>query len=107
MSRRLRALSAVEHDIEAAYNWYVAELPFLGREFLDEIRNAYDRIEENPLKYQPLKYTVRRTLLRRFPYVVYFVVDEQSITIIAVLHASRAPERWQQRTGHFVNEPSP
>jgi plasmid stabilization system protein ParE len=68
-------------------------------EFLDELRATYGRIVEGPLKYQHLRSGIRRALLRRFPYAVYFAVEEAAIVVLAVLHASRDPAEWQRRRG--------
>jgi plasmid stabilization system protein ParE len=49
--------------------------------------------------YQDLRLGIRRALLRRFPYAVYFAVDGDVVVVIAVLHASRDPAEWQRRRG--------
>lgn len=41
---------------------------------------------------------VRRVLIRRFPYGVMYVVEEDVITIIACFHAKRDPKQWQDRS---------
>ena len=41
---RLEAEAAVEFDIEAAFEWYEAEEPNLGFEFLEQLRTAYQHI---------------------------------------------------------------
>jgi hypothetical protein len=42
--------------------------------------------------------SVRRALLRRFPYALFFVIDEQTLYfVIACFHASRNPLQWQRR----------
>jgi plasmid stabilization system protein ParE len=84
-------------DIESAFQWYEREQSGLGLEFLDELRAAYNRIVENPFKYPHLRSGVRRALLKRFPYVVYFAVDAAVLVVLAVLHASRHPAEWQRR----------
>jgi len=39
----------------------------------------------------------RHTLLRRFPYAVYFTVNGENISIFAVVHSSPDPSEWQRR----------
>jgi plasmid stabilization system protein ParE len=85
-------------DIEAVFHWYEKEQPGLGIEFLDELRATYNRIVEGPFKYQHLRSGIRRALLKRFPYAVYFSVEQTVIVVLTVLHASRDPAEWQQRT---------
>ena len=88
---------ASDADIEAAFNWYESEERGLGLVFLEEVRAAYNRILENPFKYEVIQSGIRRTLTRRFPYAVFFSVDDDVIFIIAVLHTARDPEEWQFR----------
>jgi plasmid stabilization system protein ParE len=71
----------------------------LGLQFLDELRASYDRIVEGPLKYQELRSGIRRALLRRFPYAIYFAIEGDVVVVLAVLHASRDPAEWQRRRG--------
>jgi toxin ParE1/3/4 len=66
-------------------------------EFLDQLGTAYDRIADDPFKYQDLESGIRRALLRRFPYAVYFAVERDVVVILAVLHVSRDPAEWQRR----------
>ena len=84
-------------DIEAAFHWYENERPGLGLESLGELRAAYSRIARGPLGYQDLRSGIRRALLRRFPYAVYFAIDGDVVVVLAVLHVSRAPTEWQRR----------
>jgi len=94
---RIDAEPAVDSDVEAAFNWYEAEEPGLGTEFIDELRAAYGRIAEGPFRYQELRSGVRRALTRRFPYAIYFSVEGEVIVVLAVLHARRDPAEWQRR----------
>ncbi|HEV8721197.1 MAG TPA: type II toxin-antitoxin system RelE/ParE family toxin [Candidatus Binatia bacterium] len=96
---RLVSEPQADLDIEAAFQWYEKEQSGLGLEFLDELRAAYNRIVEGPFKYPHLRSGVRRALVRRFPYVVYFALEPTVIVVLAVLHASRDPAEWQRRIG--------
>jgi toxin ParE1/3/4 len=88
---------ASDADIEAAFEWYESEQPGLGLEFLEEVRAAYTRILEGPFKYQELRSGIRRALTRRFPYGIYFSVEDDLIVVIAVLDTARDPAEWQFR----------
>jgi plasmid stabilization system protein ParE len=96
---RLVAEPRVDLDVAAAYDWYEKERAGLGREFLDELRATYNRIADGPLKYQHLRSGIRRALVRRFPYGVYFAVEDDVIVVLCVLHANRDPAEWQRRRG--------
>jgi toxin ParE1/3/4 len=96
---RLISEPPADLDVEAAFEWYETERPGLGLEFLDELRASYNRIADGPLKYQELRGGIRRALLRRFPYAVYFGIEGDIVVVVAVLHASRDPAEWQRRRG--------
>lgn len=98
-AKRLLSTPRADLDVEAAFAWYENERSGLGLEFLDELRATYDRIPDGPLKYQVIRSGVRRALLRRFPYAVYFAVEEAVVVVLTVLHASRDPAEWQRRRG--------
>ena len=72
---RVLARRAVDRDVEAAFDWYESQAPELGIQFLGELRATYDRIAAGPAKYQLAGTRVRRALLRRFPYAVYFAIE--------------------------------
>jgi toxin ParE1/3/4 len=95
---RLVSEPRADIDVEAAFDWYQGEQPGLGLEFLDELRAAYDRIVDGPLKYPQLRSNTRRALLRRFPYAVFFAVEGEIIVVLAVLHTARNPAEWQRRS---------
>ena len=94
---RLVAEPRADLDIAAAYQWYETERAGLGLEFLGQLGTAYDRIVSDPLRYRELESRIRRALLRRFPYAVYFAVESDVVVVLAVLHVSRDPAEWQRR----------
>ena len=94
---RLVAEPRADLDVAAAYQWYESERAGLGAQFLNQLSVTYDRIAEDPLRYQDLESGIRRALLRRFPYAVYFAVESDLVVVLAVLHVSRAPAEWQRR----------
>jgi plasmid stabilization system protein ParE len=36
--------------------------------------------------------------MTRFPFGIYFRVEQSQIIVVAVIHGSRHPRRWQSRT---------
>jgi plasmid stabilization system protein ParE len=40
---------------------------------------------------------VRRALVRRFPYAIYYRVEPERIAVIAIHHGKRDPRHWQSR----------
>ncbi len=87
---------AAQADIREAALWYDAQRPGLGSEFTLRVDALVERIAQNPLQFPEIGSGVRRALLQRFPYALYFVVAAWPV-VIAVLHQRRHPERLKQR----------
>jgi plasmid stabilization system protein ParE len=86
-----------ERDIEQAAFWYEQQREGLGVEVVLELDAVLERVETVPRQFPEIEPRVRRALLRRFPYAVYFVIDEDTIGVFAVLHQSRDPRLWKAR----------
>ena len=83
-------------DIRAVALWYESQRPGLGSEFTLRFDGLVERIAQNPLQFPEIGSGVRRALLQRFPYAIYFVVAACPI-VIAVLHHRRHPDTWKRR----------
>jgi len=97
MSRRLIVRPEAEADLREAVLWYDQQKQELGEEFLDAVDDAIASIRRYPLMQPAIYKDARRTLTRRFPYGVFYVVGPACISVIAVFHTSRDPKEWQAR----------
>jgi plasmid stabilization system protein ParE len=86
-----------ELDISEAYIWYESRRIGLGEEFLSSVDACVERIRRQPALYAFVHETYRRALVRRFPYAIFFEYGEPTVTVYAVFHTSRDPEKWRQR----------
>jgi plasmid stabilization system protein ParE len=93
----VRFTPAARAEVIQAQDWYEHEAPGLGRRFRGAIEASTERMSANPLQFPAVLKNVRRALLRRFPYSLFFVIDEETLLIIACFHASRDPVHWQKR----------
>ena len=97
MPRSLIILPEVESDIGEAYWWYEEKDMGLGDEFLRCLDEALSRISSHP-EHFPVRFDdVRRILVRRFPYAVYFYNDEFYVYITYVFHTAQNPNRLLER----------
>ena len=101
MNYRLDVQADAEKDLAEATFWYESQAEGLGLELLVCFKALSVLIQRHPLGYEA-KYkikgrAVRVAMLNRFPYGVYFFVDETTIQIIAVMHAKRSERNWQKR----------
>ena len=62
-----------------------------------ELDSLMTRIGATPFQFPQIHPSVRRALLKRFPYSVYFLVGDEQVEVIAVLHQHRHPNTWRNR----------
>lgn len=94
MSQRLIVRPEAEQDIASAARWYEERQPGLSLAFRSALDRTLATIIENPDSYTPVHRNIRRALLRRFPYGVFYVRQTERIVVLAVLHTSRDPTLW-------------
>jgi plasmid stabilization system protein ParE len=87
-----------ETDVADAAAWYENQSAGLGAEFLDEILAACNIIAENPQMYPVLHRGTRRAVIHKFPFGIYYRVENDLVTVVGVMHASRDPNKWKKRT---------
>ncbi|PYO58508.1 MAG: hypothetical protein DMD83_03650 [Candidatus Rokuibacteriota bacterium] len=95
--RRLRLTPEAELDLDDAYAWYHAQSPHVAHEFVLAVSTAIASIRRHPKAYQLVDRAMRRALLRRFPYGVFFEVGAREIVVYAVFHGARDPKSWRRR----------
>ncbi len=84
-------------DANEVCDWYERQSPGLGHEFAKELEATVRRIQQQPEACPIVWQKVRIATTGRFPYVVYFALDEAGILILAVHHGHRKPGRWRSR----------
>ena len=87
-----------EAELAKAFDWYEQQVAGLGSRFLLSVDAVISSIRRDPLRYPIIYKNVRRALTLRFPYQIFFTVDDSQIVVIAVFHGMRNPSVWQSRT---------
>jgi len=87
-----------EEDILDAYRWYDGRVSGLGLRFLESVERALTQIEHNPQAFPAVYEGVRRVLIQTFPYGIYFSLEGERCVVLAVVHSSRHPRVWMERT---------
>jgi plasmid stabilization system protein ParE len=88
-----------EADMQQASQWYESQRVGLGADFLDRVEKVLDRITFSPEIHAVAYRNVRQTLVRKFPYVVCYILEQDRVDVIAVFHVRRDPSSWQSRAG--------
>ncbi len=87
----------VEAEFNEAIDYYEDQDRGLGYDFAIEVYATLQRIVAFPKAWPILKGEIRRALVKRFPYGVLYVIGEQEIKVIAVMHLHRIPGYWGHR----------
>ncbi len=72
--------------------WYNEKAQNLGSEFREAFLAQAVEVGRNPERYRRVHGELRRALLRRFPYAMYFRREERRVVVFAVFHTARDPQ---------------
>ena len=96
MNYKLLISPEAELDIEEAFEWYEEHNPGLGFEFIRAVDSCLASIGRNLSTYPLVHRDVRRALIRRFNYGIFYLIEEDKIVITACFHVKRDPQQWQR-----------
>lgn len=94
---RIVFLSAAEKELDEAFAWYEEQAVGLGGSFLSEIDKALRLIATYPKLQSPVTDNLRRCLVNRFPYGIYYGFRSETIVVVAIAHLRRKPSFWSHR----------
>ena len=88
--------SYVAEDVAEAVLQYEEKRVGLGLEFFNTLEAAYNLIKRNP-EIAPVKFKmIRRFVLRRFPYNIFYIIEDKLIVILGVFHAKKDPKKIKE-----------
>jgi plasmid stabilization system protein ParE len=98
MNCNSKLLRQVKNDIREAAKYYNQQQKGLGLRFLKEVNSRVATIGKQPKSFQIRYREVRIALLKKFPYTIHYLLDEESkqIIILAVFHHDKDSAKWIQ-----------
>lgn len=96
---RAIVLPFAKKDIREAALWYEEKQTGLGKRFTEQVRENISFITKNPKACNVRYDNVRTAVLRVFPFMIHYTIDEynKNVIVSAVLHTSSNPETWGRR----------
>ncbi|HLV46163.1 MAG TPA: type II toxin-antitoxin system RelE/ParE family toxin [Flavobacterium sp.] len=91
MAYKLIVKSLAEDDIRGIVEWYAEQSKQPPSKFLLKLSIGLDSITKNPEHYQKRFDQVRIHFLKKFPYGIYYTIQEHTVFVHAVLHTKRNP----------------
>jgi plasmid stabilization system protein ParE len=77
-------------DVEDAISYYEQRSQGLGKRFYDSFLSTIQSIQAHPHHFTYVYSSVRRCMVAKFPYKVFYIIEEEKIFIIGVTHAKRS-----------------
>lgn len=93
MSFKIQVRRAAELDVAEAQVWYETQRAGLGADFYSEVSEVFTVLTENPLIYPASYREVRRAIVHRFPYLIWYSVLGEEVTVLACTHARQHPSK--------------
>ena len=86
----------VGRDLAGGFGYYEGQSEGLGEKFLAAVDSAFNALERYPEMFSRVYGEVRRAIVSKFPYAVFFRVEPKRVVVLTVLHTARDPKLWPQ-----------
>jgi toxin ParE1/3/4 len=87
-----------EVDFDKSYEYYYEDNPKVADTFFKRINLGFENVKKNPNSFPIAHKDVRKYVVKKFPFVIYYRIVDTVIQVIAIFHTSRNPEIWNERT---------
>ncbi|HEX72010.1 MAG TPA: type II toxin-antitoxin system RelE/ParE family toxin [Candidatus Hydrogenedentes bacterium] len=95
--REVLFLPPSDREMDDAIAFYEKQQSGLGTIFFHDLLDSITLIQKYPYSWRKVGVHTRRFLMKRFPYLVLYVPDDERIVITAIAHQHRHPEYYMQR----------
>jgi len=83
--------------VAEAQKWYEKQQLGLAAQFNIEFNATLDKLAETPFIYPARYRDVRRAVLHRFPFLVWYRIQNSSVTVLACTHGKADPNKLPPR----------
>lgn len=97
MKYTLLVSESANQDAIVIFDWYEEKLNGLGNRFINELEIAKNDLLNNPLAYAKWNKSIRRMVMRKFPYKLFYKMYDDRIVILAIIHARRSNRYLKRR----------
>lgn len=86
-----------EKDFDKSYQYYANENEKVADNFFQQVDKSLNKISESPDTFQKAYKNVRKYVMKKFPFIIYYQTTQLVVRVIAIFHTSRNPEIWKER----------
>ncbi len=94
MINRVKFAEEAVYEFRDSVKWHESKAEGLGLRFTDEIDSTVERIKLNPELYREVAKDIRRIQVNRFPYSIFYKIEDDILIILRVFHNKRKPVEW-------------
>lgn len=94
MKHRVFVRPQARDEVAEAARWYCGKSPLVASAFRAAVRRAVSQISERPASFPEVAIGIHRALTRRFPYAIFFAVDETVVVVLAIKQQAQDPATW-------------
>lgn len=94
---KVRLLPAAYNDLQEARSWYQQINPELPKRFTQQLKTTIAKIRALPTAHALRYKQVRIANLAVFPYAVHFLIETDTVIILAIHHTAIDPSKWKKR----------
>lgn len=84
-------------EFDESYDFYEGRQTGLGEAFAKRIQDVLRRIGNNPKTHAVVFRSLRKAVVTRFPFCIYYREESECVRVLAVFHTSRDPKEWKKR----------
>jgi hypothetical protein len=92
VSHDVRLRRELLDEVSEAYGWYDERAAGLGDEFLSVFYAGIAMVQREPTLLRTVYLDFRRILLRRFPFLLYYRIEHETIVFVLLFHCARDPK---------------
>jgi hypothetical protein len=93
---RLQILDLARNDLIEGFHFYEAKEQGLGRYFLDSLYSDIESLKSFSGVHRKVHRGLHRALSKRFPFAIYYTIEEGSVQIRAIVDCRKRPS-WIRR----------
>ncbi len=91
---RVKFAEAASAEFRDSVEWYELKVDGLGLRFTEEIDSTIERIKLNPELYPKAVENIRRIQVNRFPFSLFYQIEDDVLVILRIFHNKRKPIDW-------------
>jgi len=91
--RYKRAASA---EVEAVISWYARPGVNQASSFVKDLERTESHLRTQPVLYRQIEGEIRRAVLRRFPYSLFYVIERDEVIVLACMHQHQKPRTREE-----------